>query len=70
MQDMTKAHTKNFLSNRSQVVRLPKAVGLPDSIKAVDIIAIGNTRLILPTGESWDSWFDGPRVSDDFMRDR
>ncbi len=70
MYDMTKAHTKIFLSNRSQAVRLPKAVALPDSIKEVDIIAIGNKRLITPAGESWDSWFDGPRVSDDFMRDR
>ncbi|MCU7920511.1 MAG: antitoxin [Candidatus Thiodiazotropha sp. (ex Dulcina madagascariensis)] len=67
---MATAHTKVFMSNRSQAVRLPKAVSLPDYIKEVDIIAIGNKRLITPAGGSWDSWFDGPQVSDDFMVER
>ena len=67
---MATAHTKVFMSNRSQAVRLPKAVSLPDSVKEVDIIAIGNKRLITPAGESWDSWFDGPVVTDDFMAER
>ncbi len=64
------AHTKLFKSNRSQAVRLPKAVSLPDTVKEVDIIAIGNERLIIPAGGTWDSWFDGPSVSDDFMTER
>lgn len=68
--DMGRAHTKVFISNRSQAVRLPKTVALPESIKEVDIIAIGNKRLITPAGGSWDSWFEGPRVSDDFMSGR
>jgi antitoxin VapB len=59
-----------FKSNRSQAVRLPKAVALPDDVKRVDVIAIGRTRIITPAGESWDSWFDGDGVSDDFMCDR
>jgi antitoxin VapB len=59
-----------FKSNRSQAVRLPKAVALPESIHKVDIVAIGNTRVITPAGESWDSWFDAPGVSDDFMMER
>jgi antitoxin VapB len=67
---MAVAHTKVFKSNRSQAVRLPKAVSLPESIKEVDIVAIGNKRLITPAGGSWDSWFDGPQVSGDFMTDR
>jgi len=62
--------TTLFKSNRSQAVRLPKAVELPESVSRVDIVAIGRTRLITPEGESWDSWFDGPGVSDDFMSDR
>ncbi len=64
---MSTVHTKIFMSNRSQAVRLPKAVSLPESIKEVEIIAIGNERLITPAGCSWDSWFDGPSVSHDFM---
>jgi antitoxin VapB len=59
-----------FKSNRSQAVRLPKAVALPDHVKRVDVIAIGRTRIITPAGESWDSWFDGESVSADFMDDR
>ena len=67
---MTTAHTKVFKSNKSQAVRLPKPVALPESIKEVDIVAVGNSRLITPAGSSWDNWFDGPGVSEDFMTAR
>lgn len=56
-----------FQSNRSQAVRLPKAVALPDDVKRVDVVVIGRARLITPAGESWDSWFDGQGVTTDFM---
>jgi len=59
-----------FRSNRSQAVRLPVQVALPDSVKRVDVIALGNTRLLVPAGQAWDSWFDGEGVSDDFMAER
>ena len=59
-----------FKSNKSQAVRLPKPVALPDSVKMVDIVKLGNARLITPAGESWDHWFDGPGGSDDFMTER
>lgn len=62
--------TTVFLSNRSQAVRLPKAVALPEDVKKVEVIAVGRTRIITPAGESWDSWFDGDSVSADFMNDR
>lgn len=62
--------TTVFLSNRSQAVRLPKAVALPDNVKRVDIVVIGRTRVISPVGESWDSWFDEEPASADFMSDR
>ena len=48
------ARTKIFTSNRSQAVRLPKAVAFSDSIKEVEIIA--------PSGCS--------RCSSDFMEQR
>ncbi len=67
---MATAHTKVFKSNRSQAVRLPKDVALPEYITKVDIVAIGNKRIITPAGSSWDDWFDGPQVSDDFMLER
>lgn len=60
-----------FQSNRSQAVRLPKALALPDDVKRVDVVALGRARIITPAGESWDSWFDGGEgVTDDFMADR
>ncbi len=59
-----------FKTNKSQAVRLPKPVALPDSVKRVDIIVLGRARLITPAGEAWDSWFDGHAVSDDFMEQR
>ena len=62
--------TTIFMSNRSQAVRLPKAVAMPGDVKRVEVIAIGRTRVITPVGESWDSWFDGDSVTSDFMDDR
>ena len=59
--------TTVFKSNRSQAVRLPKAVALPEDVKHVDIVAVGRTRIITHAGESWDSWFDGESVTSDFM---
>ena len=62
--------TTIFMSNRSQAVRLPKAVAMPGDVKRVEVIAIGRTRVITPAGESWDSRFDGDNVTSDFMADR
>lgn len=59
-----------FKSNKSQAVRLPKPVSLPETVKQVDIISLGRARLIVPAGEAWDSWFDSEGVTEDFMADR
>ena len=60
-----------FTSNRSQAVRLPKAVAFPDEVHQVEIIRLGNSRLITPVGRRWDEFFvNGPRVSEDFMNER
>ena len=59
-----------FKSNKSQAVRLPKSVALPEDVKRVDVVAIGRTRIITPEGTSWDEWFDGDSVTDDFMSER
>lgn len=62
--------TTIFMSNRSQAVRLPKAVALPDGVRHVEIVAVGRTRIITPKGEAWDTWFDESSVSADFMAER
>lgn len=59
-----------FMSNKSQAVRLPKAVALPGDVKQVDIVALGRARLIVPADETWDQWFAAAGVTDDFMADR
>jgi antitoxin VapB len=65
------AITKLFLSNRSQAVRIPADLRLPDSVKEVEVRACGQERIIAPVGRSWDSFFqEGPAVSDDFVVER
>lgn len=60
-----------FTSNRSQAVRLPKSVAFPDTVHQVDILIIGQSRVIVPKGRRWDDLFsNGPRLSDDFMVER
>ncbi|MBI4970062.1 MAG: antitoxin [Rhodospirillales bacterium] len=59
-----------FTTNKSQAVRLPKPVALPASVKRVDIVKLGKARLIVPAESAWDSFFEGPKVSDDFMTER
>lgn len=62
--------TKVFKSNKSQAVRLPKAVALPEEVVEVEIVVLGSTRLICPVGQSWDTWFEGAEATDDFMKSR
>ena len=60
-----------FTTNRSQAVRLPKAVAFPEDVHQVEIIKIGQSRLVSPVGKRWDDLFaTGPRASDDFMHER
>jgi antitoxin VapB len=60
-----------FTSNRSQAVRLPKAVAFPEDVHQVDILRIGRSRVIVPQGKRWDDLFvGGPRASDDFLAER
>jgi antitoxin VapB len=67
---MTSVQTKIFKSNKSQAVRLPKDVAFPESVKTVQVTALGNKRIIEPLDQSWDDWFEAPGVSDDFMEKR
>ena len=60
-----------FTTNRSQAVRLPKAVAFPDDVHQVEIIKIGHSRIISPVGRRWDDYFKhGPWASEDFMVER
>jgi antitoxin VapB len=60
-----------FTTNRSQAVRLPKTVAFPDDVHQVEILRIGRSRVIVPKGTRWDTFFeDGPKVGEDFFLDR
>lgn len=60
-----------FTNNRSQAVRLPADLRFPDSVKKVEVRAIGAERIIAPAEQTWDSFFlAGPLPSDDFMAER
>ena len=65
--DVRKGRASVFESNRSQAVRLPKRVAFPDGVEKVDVMVLGNARLLAPAGETWATWFDGAGVSEDFM---
>ena len=60
-----------FVNNRTQAVRLPLDVRLPEGVRKVDIRVKGQERIIAPVGHAWDSFFlGGPGVSDDFLAER
>ena len=60
-----------FTNNRTQAVRLPAEMRLPNDIKRVDVRARGNERIIAPLSQSWDSFFsDSLKATDDFMAER
>jgi antitoxin VapB len=63
--------TTVFTNNRSQAIRLPAELRLPNNVKRVDVRARGCERIIAPLGQTWDSFFlDGPKVADDFIESR
>lgn len=55
-------HTTLFLSNRSQAVRLPKAVAFDNSVHEVTILRDGPRRIIVPIDAAWDDFFEAPGV--------
>jgi antitoxin VapB len=60
-----------FRTDRTQAVRLPKAVAFPEGVHQVEIIKLGLSRLVSPVGQRWDEFFvNGPRASEDFMSER
>ncbi len=60
-----------FINNRTQAVRLPAELRLPENVKQVSVRALGHERIIAPLSQSWDSFFhDTPMPSPDFMETR
>ena len=62
--------TTVFKTNKTQAIRLPKSVALSDEVRKVDVIKVGNRRIISPAGTGWDEWFESGTVTDDFLTNR
>ena len=63
--------TTVFTNNRSQAIRLPAELRLPENVKRVDVRARGCERIIAPIGETWDTFFlTAERVEEDFLAQR
>jgi len=59
-----------FMNNKTQAIRLPKSMRLPDGTKSVDIEKRGRAWVIVPSDQGWAQWFEEADVSPDFMDDR
>jgi antitoxin VapB len=69
--EITMVSSKLFLNNTTQAVRLPKEVAFPEGVTEVEIFVEGDTRVIVPKGQSLLAWMTtGPGFSEDFMVDR
>lgn len=64
------AKTRLFKSNKTQAVRLPKSVAFDPGVEEVEILVVGESRIITPANRSWAAWFAGEGVSADFMVQR
>lgn len=63
--------SKVFKTNRSQAVRIPKAMAFPEGVEEVEITKLGNSRVITPVGKRWSDYFEhGPFATDDFLSER
>ncbi|MGO1947986.1 MAG: type II toxin-antitoxin system VapB family antitoxin [Mycobacteriaceae bacterium] len=65
------SRTSLFYSNRTQAVRLSKDVAMPESVNDVDVVAIGDIRVIMPVRADINDWWEnGLTPTDDFLADR
>lgn len=54
-----------------QTIRLPQNAAFPKNITQVEVIIIGNTRILTPSGERWRLWASRPsQLSDDCFSER
>jgi antitoxin VapB len=57
-----------FKTNKTQAVRLPKALAFPDSVKKVKITQQGESLVITPIKTSWEEFVKTAGIGDDFER--
>ena len=60
-----------FKNNKTQAIRVPKALAFPDDVKEVDIRREGEGLVVIPIRKrGWAEFFALPRIDEDFMNDR
>ena len=60
-----------FLNNRTQAVRLPKAVAFPPGVAKVEVEVVGDTRVLRPVPGSFAEWARTRQCVDpSFLADR
>ena len=60
-----------FRSNRTQAVRLPKAVAFPNTVRRVQVETVGEARLLTPVVETWKEWAQARQAIDpEFLSSR
>ena len=60
-----------FKNNKTQAIRVPKALAFPDDVKEVEIKRDGENLVVMPVRRnSWKSFFALPRIDADFLNDR
>jgi len=60
-----------FLNNKTQAVRLPKAVAFPPGVERVEIRVEGASRVLTPVVGTFTEWARTRRCVDpDFLADR
>ncbi len=59
-----------FLNNRTQAVRLPKAVACPPGVQKVEVEVVGDTRVLRPVPGSFAEWYAQLTPHPDFLPDR
>jgi antitoxin VapB len=55
--------TKLFQNNNARGVRLAKAVDFAESVEHVTVLKYGRGRLVLPSSESWEAFFESPGLN-------
>ena len=69
------ARSTVFKSNKSQFIRIPKALAFPDDVSEVEICRQGECLVISPIRAagskfSWAEFFAKPGIDEDFLQDR
>lgn len=59
---MTLPRATVFRTNRSQAIRIPKAVAFPDDVKELVAIREGRGLLLVPPDDVWTSFFNRPGI--------